>query len=317
MVQGFSEEKYDTLADFIEELNQKGIEISFSAGKLKYSGPDENITPELIERLRRHKGNLIKSYWPKELGNLMPINPQGSKIPLFIIHGDNGNYIISDHLGPDQPVYGFFHPGSEGERIHYKSVKKMAREYLDKIISVNPDGPYYLLGYSFGGNLAFEIAVQLQKLGQKVPFLALLDTESPGSGKKVEKGKNLFMIIRKNILGAVRRGLDHFIRLSGCRFYFLMNIPLPAEKRTFYMWIKYSSLVEKYRPEKFNGDMLYFRATQPASPTQSVGWSAYVDNIKVIDMYCKHLEIFSGRNRTEVIQKEVENYLTAVSNSNY
>ena len=83
-----------TLANFIEELNKKQINITFAGGKLKYSGPEENITPELIENLKGFKGRLIKHFWPKELGNLMPINPEGSKTPLFIVHGDNSNYII-------------------------------------------------------------------------------------------------------------------------------------------------------------------------------------------------------------------------------
>jgi len=185
------------LSDLIEELRQKDIEISISAGRLKYSGPDENITPELLEKLKKYKGKLIKYFWPKELSNLMPINPEGNKIPLFVVHGDNGNYIISEYLGPDQPVYGFFHPGSEGEKIPFRAVKEMAKSYLEKVISVYPTGPYYLIGYSFGGNLAFEMAIQLQMAGYKVPFLVLIDSMCPSIKDQIIWEKGLIRIIRK------------------------------------------------------------------------------------------------------------------------
>ena len=68
---------------FLEELDQKSIKISFSEGKIKYEGPEENITPELIEKLKKYKGNLIKYYWPPECANMMPINPSAPKFHLY------------------------------------------------------------------------------------------------------------------------------------------------------------------------------------------------------------------------------------------
>ena len=50
-----------TITNFLLELKQKNIELSFHEGKIKYSGPEENITPELIEKLKSQKGKLIKS----------------------------------------------------------------------------------------------------------------------------------------------------------------------------------------------------------------------------------------------------------------
>jgi len=112
------------ISDFIEELRQKEIQVSFSAGKLNYCGPEDQLTSEVIEKLKKYKGKLLKYFWPQELAYLMPINTEGNKTPLFIVHGDKSNYIISDHLGPDQPVYGFFILVPRGKQFVLRALRK-------------------------------------------------------------------------------------------------------------------------------------------------------------------------------------------------
>jgi thioesterase domain-containing protein len=300
-------------SDLIEELTRREIKISFSAGKLKYTGREENITPELIDSLKQNKGKLIKHFWPEELGNLMPINPEGSRIPLFVVHGDNSNYILSEYFGQDQPVYGFFHPGSEGEKIPYRSVEEMAKAYLDKILAVNPSGPFYLVGYSFGGLLAFEIAVQLQKTGQKVPFLALIDSLSPLIHEPKKWNGNIFRGIRTNILHPINLMRRHKTKLLICNYYFLLNKPIPVEKRSKYLWLKYKAFTQKYLPEKFDGDILLFRTTGHAHFPEKLGWETLANDIRVIEIDGKHLDIFKGKDRTNTICTEIEKHLTSVN----
>ena len=57
----------------------------------------------------------------------------------------------------------------------------MAAGYVNSVRLVQADGPYHLAGWSFGGLLAFEMAVQLQAAGQKVAWIALFDTFAPGN----------------------------------------------------------------------------------------------------------------------------------------
>jgi thioesterase domain-containing protein len=304
-----------TFIEILEELKQKGIKIDYSGGKLKYSGPKENITPDIIEILKQNKGKLIKYLWPKELGNLMPINPEGSQIPLFIVHGDNGNYIISDFFGPDQPVFGFFHPGSEGEGICYKSVEEFAAGYLRKILSICPEGPYYLIGYSFGGLLAYEMAVQLQKMGRKVPFLVIIDTFSPlAKEPRVWQG-SLYKTIRINYLRPVRRGLKHRLHFLRNNSYVLRKIPIPPERRTEYLWYKYLTLGKKYSPLKFNGNILLFRLTGNLSSYKYLGWETLVNEVRLVEIDGRHLDVFIGKDRNEVLSTEIGKYLTHVKNS--
>lgn len=301
------------ITDLIEELKRKGIEISFSEGKLQYRGPEENITPELIEKLKTNKDVLIKYLWPKDLDILMPINPVGSQVPLFIVHGDNGNYIISEHLGNDQPVYGFFHPGSEGEGIHYRSTEQMASLYLEKVLAVRPSGPYYLLGYSFGGLLAFEMAIQLQKMGNKVPFLAIIDTSAPNCAEPVSWSGNKIKAIRRNILRPLRRRLKHERSVFLCNLRLLMKKPIPVAERHYYMFVKYLKLIRKYKPGKFEGNLLLFRATENPIQDKYLGWKEFVNDIKLVEINGKHLDVFQGKDRNDLLKIEIGKYLDYVN----
>lgn len=60
------------------------------------------------------------------------------------------------------------------------TVETLARQHLDAIRAITPHGPYTLLGYSFGGLVAYELAVQLQQAGEEVALLGLFDTPHPG-----------------------------------------------------------------------------------------------------------------------------------------
>jgi thioesterase domain-containing protein len=79
-------------------------------------------------------------------------------------------------LGPDQPIYGLQSPGIADETSPLIQVEAMAAHYLAAIRQVQPEGPYQLAGWSFGGKLALEMAQQLQKDGQSVALLAIIDT---------------------------------------------------------------------------------------------------------------------------------------------
>jgi thioesterase domain-containing protein/acyl carrier protein len=115
--------------------------------------------------------------------SLIPIESRGSKPPLFCIHPVGGNvleyYPLSHHLGSEQPMYGLQSRGLDGVQTPLTQIEEMAADYIKEIQTIQPDGPYLIVGYSFGGLVAFEIACQLASQGKKVDLLALLDNESP------------------------------------------------------------------------------------------------------------------------------------------
>ncbi len=302
-----------SIAELIEELKSKEIEIYFSAGRLKFRGPEENITPELIENLKTYKGKLIKYFWPEEFSNLMPINTEGTKIPIFLVHGDNGNYLLSSHMGSDQPVYGFFHPGSEGEDIRYSNVREMAGAYLKMLLSVCPDGPYFIAGFSFGGVLAFEMALQLQSTGKQVPFLVLIDSISPFAVEPFIWNSNLYRIIRSNLLRPIKMGMIRYFKIIICKWYIILKSPIPSEKRNFYMIDKYRKLTQKYVPGKFNGDILLFKTIDNNSSYKFLGWDNLVNKIKLIPLEADHTTIFENERSADVLKKEFKKYHFQVS----
>ncbi len=116
--------------------------------------------------------------------SLLQIQPGTPGIPpLFLIPGAAGNTLAMDRLGrrmsPNQPVYTFQIPDLAEKILAPARVQTFAPYYLEAIQSLQPEGPYYLGGYSAGGILAFEVAQQLLAQGEEVAFLAILDMPAP------------------------------------------------------------------------------------------------------------------------------------------
>ncbi|MBP5971175.1 SDR family NAD(P)-dependent oxidoreductase [Brasilonema sp. CT11] len=114
---------------------------------------------------------------------LIPLQPSGRQSPLFLLHPLAGvvfpYYELSCLLGENHPIYGLQSIGLEVNETPLTSIPEMARHYLGALRLVQPTGPYYLAGWSFGANLAFEIAQQLQQEGEFVAWLGLIDQPAP------------------------------------------------------------------------------------------------------------------------------------------
>ncbi|MFC5412531.1 amino acid adenylation domain-containing protein [Larkinella bovis] len=112
--------------------------------------------------------------------SLVPIKPQGSKIPLYIVHGAGLHVLLFNTLAinmhPEQPVYGLQARGINSDDEPLESIEAIAAYYIDAIMAKNPDGPYALAGYSFGGTIAFEMSRQLKARGKEVKILAMFDS---------------------------------------------------------------------------------------------------------------------------------------------
>jgi len=100
--------------------------------------------------------------------------------PLFIAHGLGGNVMeifpLAKQVQSHQPIFAIQAKGVDGVGVPHERVEDMARFYLDAIRTVQPRGPYFLAGYSFGGLIALEMAQCLTKEGESVAFLGMLDT---------------------------------------------------------------------------------------------------------------------------------------------
>ena len=112
--------------------------------------------------------------------SLVPIKPTGSKTPLYIVHGGGLNVLLFNALArnmhPEQPVYGLQAKGLNGVDEPLDRIEDMAAYYVAAIQVQNPEGPYALAGYSFGGIIAYEMSRQLLAQGKQVKILAMFDT---------------------------------------------------------------------------------------------------------------------------------------------
>ncbi|GAA4819484.1 amino acid adenylation domain-containing protein [Litoribaculum gwangyangense] len=119
-----------------------------------------------------------------DLDCLVPIKPNGGKTPLFIVHGAGLNVLnfidLSKHFDEDQPVYGL-QGTAKSYDTWYESIEDMAAHYIEAIIKINPQGPYALAGFSFGGVVVFEMTRQLKEQEKKVIFTGLLDSYADSS----------------------------------------------------------------------------------------------------------------------------------------
>jgi len=118
--------------------------------------------------------------------SLVPAQPSGTKPPLFCVHGHTGEIFycrnLSLSLGADQPIFGLRSQGLGGE-APFLTVEEMATHYLREIRTVQREGPYFLVGYCFGGMIAYEMGRLLKAQGEEVALLVMFNTPAPGSLK--------------------------------------------------------------------------------------------------------------------------------------
>ena len=118
--------------------------------------------------------------------SLVPAQPSGTKPPLFCVHGHTGEIFycrnLSLSLGADQPILGLRSQGLGGE-APFLTVEEMATHYLREIRTVQREGPYFLVGYCFGGMIAYEMGRLLKAQGEEVALLVMFNTPAPGSLK--------------------------------------------------------------------------------------------------------------------------------------
>ena len=117
----------------------------------------------------------------------------GSKTPFFLVAGMFGNVLNLRHLahllGNDRPFYGLQARGLLGDDAPHTDLVDAARDYIDEIRRVQPQGPYMIGGFSGGGLTAYEIARQLTAEGEKIVSLVMLDTPLPRSEKPTRADK--------------------------------------------------------------------------------------------------------------------------------
>ncbi len=163
--------------------NRASAEAALAATVARFDAPlalETFLQEPTIERigcqLRAHSGKLNAE-------PIVPLQPRGSKRPFFFLPGGEGttvtSYSMVRWMGPDQPVYGLQSRGLFGDHPPFERVEDMAADHIKTMRSVQPHGPYLLGGHCTGGMVALEMALQLQRIGERVAVLAVGDAWSP------------------------------------------------------------------------------------------------------------------------------------------
>lgn len=206
-------------------------------------------------RTIRDMAGLLARGKASEWSSVVPIRTGRGGAPLFLVHAVGGNAIgfgpLADRLrGFD--VYGIQAWGLHPRHFPHLSVEEMASHYIAEMKGIQPEGPYRVAGYSFGGVVAYEMARQLEAGGETVAFLGLLDRRS----LVTEPGKGVKEAILRTWNSSTRR-FKLAIRIPLARALLAAGLPVPFMHRIATGAIK--RMTTAYRPgAPYGGDMDLF-----------------------------------------------------------
>ena len=273
------------------------VEVEKSFGQhLPLASLFQAPTVRQLARVLRDEG------WQGAWSSLVPIQSGGARTPFFCMHSVGGNVLeyheLARLLGSDQPFYGLQARGLDGKSEPHISIKEMAADYIKEMREVQPAGPYLLGGRSSGGTIAFEIACQLEAIGERVGLLALFDTFPAGYFKLLNLSFNKRLarrakkwqthVVNLGSLSAIEKlqylatklsygpaKVKHKVYRRAYRIYKKFGKPLPQVLQNIEE-INFAA-VKDYEPQIYSGDLTLFLATDLTADYDSKdGWRKLV-----------------------------------------
>ncbi|MFN6534745.1 MAG: amino acid adenylation domain-containing protein [Nostoc sp. EkiNYC01] len=262
---------------------------------------------------------------------LVPIQPKGSNSPFFCVPGAPGSpyyfYHLGRYLGVDQPLYGF--ENNLYELRLFSRLEDIASHYIQAMQAVQPQGPYFLGGHSYGGNVVFEMAQQLVAQGHEVALLAVIDA-SPSTYKdkqlladyvdwddvrwlaEVSKGIKLYLDKNIDVSYDILQNLTMEEQLKYVLDYFKMANMLPPNAQITQL----QNLVQAYKSsclclvnyqsnQIYPGKITIVRANEdlPDDPNShliaedsqdlSLGWSEFCSEVDIQFVLGNHITIMA------------------------
>ena len=262
---------------------------------------------------------------------LAPIQPKGSKPPLFLFQGIGIYYPLSYYLGEDRPVYGLSIEMIDESEHWFSQIEEMVALYIEEIRKVQPHGPYYFGGLSFGGMIALEAAQQLQAQGEEVALLAMMDTWGPTAFTPYSKLKKLTIKAKKlRRLGfkyllaqqdAVKQKLHQLSQKFGTGAKIdRANIAKSDrdDSQSNNLNQVYIRARKNYVPQVYSGTLKVFRSMENEAMVEfgeidsKLGWSNMAtDGLDIIDIPGDHLGILKEPN-VEILAAELQKCIDRV-----
>ncbi|ODN11227.1 non-ribosomal peptide synthetase [Klebsiella pneumoniae] len=223
------------------------------------------------------------------LDTLLPLRESDGPT-LFCFHPASGFAwqfsVLARYLSPRWSITGIQSPRPQGPMASAASLDEVCEHHLRTLLAQQPNGPYYLFGYSLGGTLAQGIAARLRQRGEAVAFLGLLDTWPPETQNWAEKEANG---LDPEVLAEIDREREAFLaaqqgQASGELFSAIEGNYADAVR-----------LLTTAHSAKFDGKATLFVAekTRQEGMDPQVVWGPWVGELEVFSQNCAHVDIIS------------------------
>lgn len=206
---------------------------------------------------------------------LLPLRRNGSRSPLFCFHSAvplAWCYAGLSHRIADRPVFGVQSPVLTSLDPEVTTADTLADRYLREILRVQPEGPYHLLGWSLGGQLAHAVGVRLRDLGHEVALLAMLDSvvfppDSPPPPRPRMRDLLTHLLGDEPDAETAAHApeptaAEAAAELAAAGASLGAGLTAGQLDRLHRAYIAGVEISARYRPGVFDGDLLYFSATR-------------------------------------------------------
>jgi fengycin family lipopeptide synthetase D len=266
--------------------------------------------------VRSMAGLITNNTKSKDWTHVVGIRTSDSFKKVFCIHPAPGTvicyYELAKYISGDWCVYALQSKGLEKGQKSYESVQEMARAYIKEIKEVQQKGPYVLIGWSVGGQIAYEIARQLNCLGDEVELLAMLDTDP------VFLRNNCILSFMSLFIYSAAAMITHSKIV--CKNLNITSYGLKTLYRRFRMWISLTLAVIRYIPEPYkgNGKVVLFQTEEGRKieeklkdKSRSVG--SLIGGLRIVPINGGHLAMLSEPN-VRHLGAELNEYLNEINN---
>lgn len=239
--------------------------------------------------------------------SLTAIQPHGNKSPLFLCEGVSIYYPLVPYLGLEQPLYGLVAPIGERQSFPKNYVKELAAHYVQEIQTLQPEGPYFLGGLSFGGLVALETAQQLIAKGQTVALLVIFDTVLSTAYKPLSVYKRIYYHLNKivqlgpaYVLTQLGKRSQEF-KQKMMRFYNKLRLDhqefIPHSRQYFALLEVNDQAEREYVPQAYSGRVVVFKAIERVDANTShievdLGWGKLAsEGVEIYEIPADHIGI--------------------------
>ncbi|MFG2572651.1 amino acid adenylation domain-containing protein [Streptomyces sp. NPDC048481] len=200
-------------------------------------------------------------------------------------------------LPEDVGLYGLQARGLDGPGPLPDSLAAWALDAVEHIRAVQPQGPYHLLGYSTGGNIAHAVATALQEQGEQVALLAVMDSrpgdpaqEGPVEEQRPLTAQDVLAVLSDDAGGDPDDRGDEAEQRARARGLVGEILGGAADERLFDVMINTIMVVTAHRPAAYKGEVALFTSGgEERAAELAAAWAPYVDGeLKVTPFACGH-----------------------------